>query len=96
MNLSKTTIKLFRHFQRLLLGSFQKDNLPIILSMNFPLFVPTYEIDGRIYRRNIQKTRSLRCSFFRNEYEVNFGTSDTADLYGESDSCGSAGLLHYD
>ncbi|KAK6104739.1 AKAP7 2'5' RNA ligase-like domain family protein [Brugia pahangi] len=83
MNLSKTTIKLFRHFQRLLLGSFQKDNLPIILSMNFPLFVPTYEIDGRIYRRNIQKTR-------RNEYGVNFGTSDTADLYGESDSCGSA------
>uniref|UniRef100_A0A183I5E9 KH domain-containing protein n=1 Tax=Onchocerca flexuosa TaxID=387005 RepID=A0A183I5E9_9BILA len=28
--------------------------------------------------------------FFRNEYEVNFGTGDTADLYGESDSCNSA------
>ncbi|EJW82898.1 hypothetical protein WUBG_06193 [Wuchereria bancrofti] len=51
--------------------------------MDFPLFVPTYEIDGRIYRRNIQKTR-------RNEYEINFGTSDTADLYGENDSCGAA------
>ncbi|VBB30287.1 unnamed protein product, partial [Acanthocheilonema viteae] len=53
------------------------------LPMNFPLFVPTYEINGRIYRRNIQ-------GILRNEYEVNFGTSDTADLYGESDSCNSA------
>ncbi|EFO16405.2 hypothetical protein LOAG_12101 [Loa loa] len=85
MRLSGTGIKLLRHFQTLLLGSFQKDNLPVILSMNFPLFVPTYEIDGRIYRRNIQRAQ-------RNEYEVNFGTSDTADLYGENDSCDSAGL----
>ncbi|KAM3715683.1 Activating signal cointegrator 1 complex subunit, partial [Dirofilaria immitis] len=83
MRLSGTAIKLFKHFERLLLGSFQKDNLLITSSMNFPLFVPTYEIDGRIYRRNIQTIR-------RNEYELNFGTGDTADLYGESDSCNSS------
>ncbi|VDK77070.1 unnamed protein product [Onchocerca ochengi] len=83
MRLSGKAIKLFKHFQRSVLGSFQKGNLSVTLSMNFPLFVPTYEIDGRIYRRNFQTTR-------RNEYEVNFGTGDTADLYGESDSCNSA------
>uniref|UniRef100_A0A0R3RY76 KH domain-containing protein n=1 Tax=Elaeophora elaphi TaxID=1147741 RepID=A0A0R3RY76_9BILA len=78
MCLLRKTAKLFK-----LLESSRKDNLWITLPMNFPLFVPTYEIDGRIYRRNIQRT-------LRNEYEVNVGTSDTVDLYGESDSCNSA------
>ncbi|VDK79432.1 unnamed protein product [Litomosoides sigmodontis] len=83
MHLSRTATQLFERFRPLLLELFQKGNLSINLPMNFPLFVPTYEVGGRIYRRNIQRTT-------RNEYEVNLETNDTADLYGESDSCNSA------
>uniref|UniRef100_A0A183E6K2 KH domain-containing protein n=1 Tax=Gongylonema pulchrum TaxID=637853 RepID=A0A183E6K2_9BILA len=53
-----------------------------VQSMNFPLFVPTYKLNGRIYRRNFQSSR-------RNESEVKFGTGDTADLYDSSKTDGS-------
>lgn len=40
--------------------------------MNFPLFVPTYEINGCIYRRNIQGIQRLKNSLnyhrFKNFY----------------------------
>uniref|UniRef100_A0A915Q1S5 K Homology domain-containing protein n=1 Tax=Setaria digitata TaxID=48799 RepID=A0A915Q1S5_9BILA len=84
MRFSEATKIFLKYFRRLPLKSFAKGNLLTVQPMNFPVFVPTYEIDGRIiYRRNIQRTG-------RNEDELNFGTGDTADLYGESDSCNSA------
>uniref|UniRef100_A0A0M3IER4 KH domain-containing protein n=1 Tax=Ascaris lumbricoides TaxID=6252 RepID=A0A0M3IER4_ASCLU len=46
--------------------------------MDFPLYVHTYELNGRIYRRNPYRG-------FRSEEEAELRGGDTADLYADDD-----------
>uniref|UniRef100_A0A915BHQ9 K Homology domain-containing protein n=1 Tax=Parascaris univalens TaxID=6257 RepID=A0A915BHQ9_PARUN len=48
--------------------------------MDFPLYVHTYELNGRIYRRNPYRG-------FRSEEEAELRGGDTADLYAIDDEC---------
>ncbi|MFH4978063.1 hypothetical protein AB6A40_004772 [Gnathostoma spinigerum] len=46
--------------------------------MEFPLYIHTYEVDGRVYRRNPYKG-------FRLEQEIRERGGDTVDLYGDDE-----------